>query len=94
MNLCFIIVQVKIKEATGLPLNLSNFVFCQYTFWDQCEATVAAPVVDPDVPSPLGKDVQFTVTFSHCRVIICFSLDHHGYVFDLYIVYTLWGKGI
>ncbi|KAH0617897.1 hypothetical protein JD844_016616 [Phrynosoma platyrhinos] len=59
--------RVIIKEATGLPLNLSNFVFCQYTFWDQCESTVAAPVVDPDVPSPLSRDAQFTVTFSHCK---------------------------
>ena len=60
--------QVKIKEATGLPLSLSNFVFCQYTFWDQCESTVAAPVVDPEVPSPQSKDAQYTVTFSHCKV--------------------------
>ncbi|XP_061202404.1 kinesin-like protein KIF13A [Neopsephotus bourkii] len=59
--------RVKIKEATGLPPNLSNFVFCQYTFWDQCESTVAAPVVDPDVPSPQSKDAHFTVTFSHCK---------------------------
>ncbi|EMP40397.1 Kinesin-like protein KIF13A [Chelonia mydas] len=59
--------RVKIKEATGLPLNLSNFVFCQYAFWDQGESTVAAPVVDPDVPSPQSKEVQFTVTFSHCK---------------------------
>ncbi|XP_075349883.1 kinesin-like protein KIF13A isoform X3 [Mycteria americana] len=59
--------RVKIKEATGLPPNLSNFVFCQYTFWDQCKSTVAAPVVDPDVPSPQSKDAHFTVTFSHCK---------------------------
>uniref|UniRef100_A0A8C4UBX0 Kinesin family member 13A n=1 Tax=Falco tinnunculus TaxID=100819 RepID=A0A8C4UBX0_FALTI len=59
--------EVKIKEATGLPPNLSNFVFCQYTFWDQCKSTVAAPVVDPDVPSPQSKDAHFTVTFSHCK---------------------------
>lgn len=62
--------QVKIKEATGLPPNLSNFVFCQYTFWDQCESTVAAPVVDPDVPSSQSKDAHFTVIFSHCKVNI------------------------
>ncbi|KAM7070682.1 kinesin-like protein KIF13A isoform 1-T1 [Acridotheres tristis] len=59
--------RVKIKEATGLPPNLSNFVFCQYTFWDQCESTVAAPVVDPDVPSSQSKDAHFTVIFSHCK---------------------------
>ncbi|XP_013817526.2 kinesin-like protein KIF13A [Apteryx mantelli] len=59
--------QVKIKEATGLPPNLSNFVFCQYTFWDQCVSTVVAPVVGPDVPSPQSKEAHFTVTFSHCK---------------------------
>ncbi|KFV88419.1 Kinesin-like KIF13A, partial [Struthio camelus australis] len=59
--------RVKIKEATGLPPNLSNFVFCQYTFWDQFESTVAAPVVDPDVPSPQSKEAHFAVTFSHCK---------------------------
>ncbi|XP_064363054.1 kinesin-like protein KIF13A isoform X3 [Dromaius novaehollandiae] len=59
--------RVKIKEATGLPPNLSNFVFCQYTFWDQCVSTVVAPVVGPDVPSPQSKEAHFTVTFSHCK---------------------------
>uniref|UniRef100_A0A452QKI1 Kinesin family member 13A n=1 Tax=Ursus americanus TaxID=9643 RepID=A0A452QKI1_URSAM len=61
--------RVKIKEATGLPLNLSNFVFCQYTFWDQCESTVAAPVVDPEVSGNV----------THCPVhdSCCFSLAPH-----------------
>ncbi|KGL74303.1 Kinesin-like KIF13A, partial [Tinamus guttatus] len=59
--------RVKIKEATGLPPNLSNFVFCQYMFWDQCEPTVVAPVVGPDVPSAASKEAHFTVTFSHCK---------------------------
>ncbi|XP_030756486.1 kinesin-like protein KIF13A isoform X3 [Sitophilus oryzae] len=26
--------RVHIKQATGLPLSLSHFVFCQYTFWN------------------------------------------------------------
>ncbi|XP_034776230.2 kinesin-like protein KIF13A isoform X4 [Acipenser ruthenus] len=59
--------RVKIKEATGLPLNLSNFVFSQYTFWDQSEATVAPPMVNPDMPSVRNKDAQFTVKFEHCK---------------------------
>ncbi|XP_066435501.1 kinesin-like protein KIF13A isoform X1 [Eleutherodactylus coqui] len=59
--------RVKIKEATGLPLNLSNFVFCQYTFWDQPEPTVAPPMVNPDMPSPRSKDAQFTVKFAHSK---------------------------
>jgi kinesin family member 13 len=32
--------RVSIKQATGLPLSLSNFVFCQYTFWGHQEAVV------------------------------------------------------
>lgn len=26
--------RVHIKQATGLPLSLSHFVFCHYTFWN------------------------------------------------------------
>uniref|UniRef100_A0A8C9RQP3 Kinesin family member 13A n=1 Tax=Scleropages formosus TaxID=113540 RepID=A0A8C9RQP3_SCLFO len=58
--------RVRIKEATGLPLNLSNFVFCQYTFWEQAEPTVAPPMVSPDTPSLRTPDAQFTVRFDHC----------------------------
>ncbi|XP_025022194.1 kinesin-like protein KIF13A isoform X7 [Python bivittatus] len=84
--------RVKIKEATGLPLNLSNFVFCQYTFWDQCESTVAAPVVDPDVPSPLGKDVQFTVTFSHCRdYVVNVTEEFLEFIADGALAIEVWG---
>ncbi|XP_032078698.1 kinesin-like protein KIF13A isoform X7 [Thamnophis elegans] len=84
--------RVKIKEATGLPLNLSNFVFCQYTFWDQCEPTVAAPVVDPDVPSPLGKDVQFTVTFSHCRdYVVNVTEEFLEFIADGALAIEVWG---
>lgn len=68
-------------------MNLSNFVFCQYTFWDQCESTVAAPVVDPDVPSPLTKDVQFTVTFAHCKVIL-FGWNARKIHLSPYFIYT------
>uniref|UniRef100_A0A8D0CFH9 Kinesin family member 13A n=1 Tax=Scleropages formosus TaxID=113540 RepID=A0A8D0CFH9_SCLFO len=60
------VLKVRIKEATGLPLNLSNFVFCQYTFWEQAEPTVAPPMVSPDTPSLRTPDAQFTVRFDHC----------------------------
>uniref|UniRef100_A0A4W3HTK2 Kinesin family member 13A n=1 Tax=Callorhinchus milii TaxID=7868 RepID=A0A4W3HTK2_CALMI len=62
-----IVHMVKIKEATGLPPNLSNFVFCQYTFWDHSEQTVAPPMVNPDMPSIQNKAVQYTVKFDHCK---------------------------
>lgn len=62
------LLQVRIREATGLPLNLSNFVFCQYTFWEHGEPAVAPPMVSPDRPSPRSPDAQFTVQFDHCKV--------------------------
>ncbi|XP_033072227.1 kinesin-like protein KIF13A isoform X11 [Trachypithecus francoisi] len=84
--------RVKIKEATGLPLNLSNFVFCQYTFWDQCESTVAAPVVDPDVPSPQSKDAQYTVTFSHCKdYVVNVTEEFLEFISDGALAIEVWG---
>uniref|UniRef100_A0A8C4LPQ4 Kinesin family member 13A n=1 Tax=Equus asinus asinus TaxID=83772 RepID=A0A8C4LPQ4_EQUAS len=83
---------VKIKEATGLPLNLSNFVFCQYTFWDQCESTVAAPVVDPEVPSPQSKDAQYTVTFSHCKdYVVNVTEEFLEFISDGALAIEVWG---
>nr|XP_021498500.1 kinesin-like protein KIF13A isoform X3 [Meriones unguiculatus] len=84
--------RVIIKEATGLPLSLSNFVFCQYTFWDQCESTVAAPVVDPDVPSPQSKDAQFTVTFSHCKdYVVTVTEEFLEFISDGALAIEVWG---
>uniref|UniRef100_A0A803T3F3 Kinesin family member 13A n=1 Tax=Anolis carolinensis TaxID=28377 RepID=A0A803T3F3_ANOCA len=84
--------RVIIKEATGLPLNLSNFVFCQYTFWDQCESTVAAPVVDPDVPSPVSKDAHFTVTFSHCKdYVVNVTEEFLEFIADGALAIEVWG---
>ncbi|XP_055988359.1 kinesin-like protein KIF13A isoform X2 [Sorex fumeus] len=84
--------RVKIKEATGLPLNLSNFVFCQYTFWDQCESTVAAPVVDPEVPSPQSKDAQYTVTFSHCKdYVVTVTEEFLEFISDGALAIEVWG---
>ncbi|XP_008566699.1 PREDICTED: LOW QUALITY PROTEIN: kinesin-like protein KIF13A [Galeopterus variegatus] len=84
--------RVKIKEATGLPLSLSNFVFCQYTFWDQCESTVAAPVVDPEVPSPQSKDTQYTVTFSHCKdYVVNVTEEFLEFISDGALAIEVWG---
>uniref|UniRef100_A0A8C8Y7M8 Kinesin family member 13A n=1 Tax=Panthera leo TaxID=9689 RepID=A0A8C8Y7M8_PANLE len=84
--------EVKIKEATGLPLSLSNFVFCQYTFWDQCESTVAAPVVDPEVPSPQSRDAQYTVTFSHCKdYVVTVTEELLEFLSDGALAIEVWG---
>ncbi|XP_057643247.1 kinesin-like protein KIF13A isoform X6 [Chionomys nivalis] len=84
--------RVIIKEATGLPLSLSNFVFCQYTFWDQCESTVAAPVVDPDVPSPQSRDAQYTVTFSHRKdFVVTVTEEFLEFISDGALAIEVWG---
>lgn len=49
--------RVSIKQATGLPLTLSNFVFCQYTFWGHQEMVV------PVVNSERGKNKNQNKTF-------------------------------
>ncbi|XP_054447825.1 kinesin-like protein KIF13A isoform X2 [Pteronotus mesoamericanus] len=84
--------RVKIKEATGLPLSLSNFVFCQYTFWDQCEPAVAAPVMDPEVPSPQAKDAQYSVAFSHCKdFVVNVTEEFLEFISDGALAIEVWG---
>lgn len=41
-----ITVRVHIKQATGLPISLSNFVFCQYSFWGHPEPLVVPDMLD------------------------------------------------
>lgn len=38
--------RITIKQASGLPPSLSNFVFCQYNFWNHPETVVVPPIVD------------------------------------------------
>ncbi|XP_067139830.1 kinesin-like protein KIF13A isoform X3 [Centruroides vittatus] len=60
-------VRVTIKAATGLPPSLSNFVFCQYTFWGFPDSIVVPPIVNPDYPATRkGKD-RMTFKFDHVK---------------------------
>uniref|UniRef100_A0A913HFY2 Kinesin motor domain-containing protein n=2 Tax=Strongyloides stercoralis TaxID=6248 RepID=A0A913HFY2_STRER len=40
--------RVRIKKATNLPIALSNYVFCQYSFFNISEMLVVAPKYDPN----------------------------------------------
>ncbi|XP_054637397.1 kinesin-like protein KIF13A isoform X4 [Dunckerocampus dactyliophorus] len=87
-----LIIRVRIREATGLPLNLSNFVFCQYTFWEHGEPTVAPPLVSPDRPSPLNPDTQFTVQFDHCKdYVVHVTDDFLEFISDGALAIEVWG---
>ncbi|XP_011483487.1 kinesin-like protein KIF13A isoform X5 [Oryzias latipes] len=84
--------RVRIREATGLPLNLSNFVFCQYTFWDYGEPIVVPPMVSPDRPSPLSPDAQFTVQFDHCKDYVVPVTDEFlEFISDGALAIEVWG---
>nr|XP_019948942.1 PREDICTED: kinesin-like protein KIF13A isoform X5 [Paralichthys olivaceus] len=84
--------RVRIREATGLPLNLSNFVFCQYTFWEHGEPTVAPPMVSPDRPSPRSPEAQFTVEFDHCKDYVVHVTDEFlEFISDGALAIEVWG---
>nr|XP_046255441.1 kinesin-like protein KIF13A isoform X4 [Scatophagus argus] len=84
--------RVRIREATGLPLNLSNFVFCQYTFWEHGEPTVAPPMVSPDRPTPRSPDAQFTVQFDHCKDYVVHVTDEFlEFISDGALAIEVWG---
>ncbi|XP_072416990.1 kinesin-like protein KIF13A isoform X4 [Chiloscyllium punctatum] len=84
--------RVKIIEATGLPLNLSNFVFCQYIFWDHSDQTVAPPMVNPDMPSIKNKPVEYTVTFDHSKdFIVHVTEEFLEFISDGALAIEVWG---
>ncbi|XP_047189134.1 kinesin-like protein KIF13A isoform X9 [Scophthalmus maximus] len=84
--------RVRIREATGLPLNLSNFVFCQYTFWEHGEPTVAPPMVSPDRPSPRSPEAQFTVQFDNCKDYVVHVTDEFlEFISDGALAIEVWG---
>ena len=60
--------QVGIKEARGLPPVLSNFVFCQYTFWTQPPTTVPSVMSSNDTVIPLKRPDEVVVSFNHSQV--------------------------
>ncbi|XP_058610876.1 kinesin-like protein KIF13B isoform X1 [Onychostoma macrolepis] len=58
---------IKVSQATGLPLHLSNFVFCQYHFWEQQELVFIAPEVGLTAPS--SREPQSLVMFDNCKTL-------------------------
>ncbi|KAM9317134.1 kinesin-like protein KIF13B [Gastrophryne carolinensis] len=65
-----LVCMVKILQATGLPQHLTNFVFCQYTFYDQPEPITVAPEVDPNTSCSVSKEPQCMVVFDHCKELV------------------------
>ncbi|XP_046384192.1 kinesin-like protein KIF13A isoform X3 [Ischnura elegans] len=56
-----ITVRVTIKQASGLPPSLSNFVFCQYNMWGYSDSIVVPPAVHPgdvSLPPPVQNNIN------------------------------------
>ncbi|XP_050097120.1 kinesin-like protein KIF13A isoform X2 [Anopheles aquasalis] len=52
--------RISVKQASGLPLYLSNFVFCQYSFWNHDVSVV--PATNQEVA---GHNQNITFKFDH-----------------------------
>lgn len=57
--------RVHIKQASGLPLSLSHYVFCQYTFWNHPEPIVV-PTKTDNFQLPVSKD-STVFKFDHVK---------------------------
>ncbi|KAK2883835.1 hypothetical protein Q8A67_017472 [Cirrhinus molitorella] len=58
---------IKVLQATGLPQHLSNFVFCQYHFWEQQEPVFIAP--DVGLSAPSSREPQSLVLFDNSKTL-------------------------
>ncbi|XP_033972659.1 LOW QUALITY PROTEIN: kinesin-like protein KIF13B [Trematomus bernacchii] len=87
-----LVCMLKILQATGLPQYLSNFVFCQYSFWDQPEPIIVAPEVDPSSSSPSTKDPHCMVVFDSCKeVAVSVSEDFIEYLTEGAVAIEVYG---
>uniref|UniRef100_A0A8D0AVI3 Kinesin family member 13B n=1 Tax=Sander lucioperca TaxID=283035 RepID=A0A8D0AVI3_SANLU len=87
-----LVCMIKILQATGLPQYLSNFVFCQYSFWDQPEPVIVAPEVDPSSSSPSTKDPHCMVVFDSCKeVAVSVTEDFIEYLTEGAVVIEVYG---
>ncbi|XP_060077900.1 kinesin-like protein KIF13B [Ylistrum balloti] len=60
------IVRICISGAKGLPPALSNFVFCQYTFWGNEDTVVVPPEIHPDSLAHKKSD-SISFKFQHSK---------------------------
>ncbi|KAK4871535.1 hypothetical protein RN001_015659 [Aquatica leii] len=68
-NGAYVTCRVHIKQASGLPLSLSHFVFCQYSFWNHPDPIVVAPTV-PELHQHIhraGQKDSMSFKFDHVR---------------------------
>ncbi|EDV23279.1 uncharacterized protein TRIADDRAFT_50560 [Trichoplax adhaerens] len=78
---------IKIKSASGLPSTMSNYVFCQYTFWDK-----SGTVVPPNNPMQSTAGRTSDVAFNNTQVFtVEVSDDFLDYCSDCSLAIEVWG---
>uniref|UniRef100_A0A673NLH2 Kinesin-like protein KIF13B n=1 Tax=Sinocyclocheilus rhinocerous TaxID=307959 RepID=A0A673NLH2_9TELE len=86
-----LVCMIKILQATGLPQYLSNFVFCQYSFWDQAEPIIVAPEVDPSASFSSSKDPHCMVVFDNCKNAVNVTEDFIEYLTEGAVAIEVFG---
>uniref|UniRef100_A0A9J8A335 Kinesin family member 13Ba n=1 Tax=Cyprinus carpio carpio TaxID=630221 RepID=A0A9J8A335_CYPCA len=86
-----LVCMIKILQATGLPQYLSNFVFCQYSFWDQAEPIIVAPEVDPSASFSSSKDPHCMVVFDSCKNAVTVTEDFIEYLTEGAVAIEVYG---
>lgn len=83
-------VQIGVKEAHGLPLSLCNYVFCQYTFFDQ-ELAVIPPLNAATSPATTSK--TNSMSFDSTKVFtVEIDEDFLDYVTDGSLAIEVYGN--
>uniref|UniRef100_A0A8C1AYR9 Kinesin family member 13Bb n=1 Tax=Cyprinus carpio carpio TaxID=630221 RepID=A0A8C1AYR9_CYPCA len=81
---------IKVLKATGLPQHLSNFVFCQYHFWEQQEPVFIAPEVGLSAPS--SREPQSLVVFDKCKTLeVAVTEDFLEFLMDGAVAVEVYG---
>uniref|UniRef100_A0A8C2FQV9 Kinesin family member 13Bb n=1 Tax=Cyprinus carpio TaxID=7962 RepID=A0A8C2FQV9_CYPCA len=81
---------IKVLKATGLPQHLSNFVFCQYHFWEQQEPVFIAPEVGLSAPS--SREPQSVVVFDKCKTLeVAVTEDFLEFLMDGAVAVEVYG---
>ncbi|XP_051510271.1 kinesin-like protein KIF13B isoform X2 [Myxocyprinus asiaticus] len=81
---------IKVLQATGLPQHLSNFVFCQYHFWEQQEPVFIAP--EMDVSTFSSKEPQCLVMYDSCKKLeVAVTEDFLEYLMEGAVAIEVYG---
>ncbi|XP_054157934.1 kinesin-like protein KIF13B [Oppia nitens] len=70
-----VVLRVTIKSARGLPISLSNFVFCQYSLWGFHDSTVVPSNVDTTTITA-SKDPFNRTTNGEQKEELVFQFNH------------------